>query len=70
VTDRWFSPVSSTNKNDLHYISEILSKVVFNTITLNLYWVQVIGNPDLTYAMYKWNYSIYLLLAHMRLKFY
>ena len=34
---RWFSwgtSVSSTNKNDHHNITEILLKVVFNTITL------------------------------------
>jgi len=35
--DRWFSPgprVSSTNKTDLHDITEILLKVALNTITL------------------------------------
>jgi hypothetical protein len=34
---RWFSPVtpvSSTNKTDLHDIAEILLKVVLNTTTL------------------------------------
>jgi hypothetical protein len=39
VTERWFSPgthVSSTNKTDLHDITEILLKVVLNTISLNL----------------------------------
>ena len=35
-TGRWFSPVSSTNKIDRHDITEILLKVVFNTITLQL----------------------------------
>ena len=30
----WFSPVSSTNKTDLHDITEILLKVALNTITL------------------------------------
>jgi hypothetical protein len=36
---RWFSPgtlVSSTNKTDHHDITEILLKVVLNTITLTL----------------------------------
>jgi hypothetical protein len=36
----WFSPctsVSSTNKADRHDISEILLKVVLNTITLTIY---------------------------------
>jgi hypothetical protein len=32
---RWFSPVSSNNKTDLHYITEILLKVALNTITPN-----------------------------------
>ena len=39
VTGRWFSPgtpVSSTNKNDRHDITEILLKVALNTITLTL----------------------------------
>jgi hypothetical protein len=37
VAGRWFSqgtPVSSTNKTDLHDITEILLKVALNTITL------------------------------------
>ena len=37
ATGRWFSPgtqVSSTNKTDCHDITEILLKVVLNTITL------------------------------------
>ena len=36
----WFSlgtPVSSTNKTDGHDITEILLKVISNTITLTLY---------------------------------
>ena len=33
ATGRWFSPVSSTNKNDCHNINEILT-VTLNTITL------------------------------------
>ena len=37
VTDQWFSPVSSTNKTDHRDITEILLKVVMNTINyLNL----------------------------------
>jgi hypothetical protein len=36
ATDRWFSPVSPTNKTDLHDIAEILLKVALNTITLTL----------------------------------
>jgi hypothetical protein len=39
VTGWWFSPgtpVSSTNKTDCHDITEILLKVVLNTITLTL----------------------------------
>jgi hypothetical protein len=35
VTGRWFSPgtpVSSTDKTDRHYITEILLKVTLNTI--------------------------------------
>ena len=34
---RWFSlgfPVSSTNKTDCHYMTEIFLKVALNTITL------------------------------------
>ena len=36
-TDQWFypgTPVSSNNKTDCHYITEILLKVALNTITL------------------------------------
>ena len=39
ATGRWFSPgtpVSSTNKTDLHDITEILSKVALNTTNLSL----------------------------------
>jgi len=36
VAGRWFSPVSSTNKTDIHDITEILLKVALNTITLTL----------------------------------
>jgi len=32
ATGRWFSPVSSTNKTDHHDVTEILLKVVLNTI--------------------------------------
>ena len=37
AADQWISPgtpVSSTNKTDRHYITQILLKVVLNTITL------------------------------------
>ena len=33
VTDRWFPPVSSTNKTDRHYVAEILLEVSLNTIS-------------------------------------
>ena len=39
MASRWFSPgtpVSSTNKIDRHDITEILLKVVLNTITVTL----------------------------------
>jgi hypothetical protein len=36
VSDLWFSPVYTTNKNDRHDIIEILLKVVLSTITLAL----------------------------------
>ena len=39
VTGRWFSPgtpISSTNKTECHYITEILLKVAFNTISPTL----------------------------------
>jgi len=32
VVSRWFSPVSATNKTDLHDITELLLKVALNTI--------------------------------------
>ena len=35
ATDRWFSPVSSTNKTDHDDITEILLEVILNTINLN-----------------------------------
>ena len=38
VAGRWFSPVSSTNKTDIHDITEILLKVALITKTLTLYW--------------------------------
>jgi hypothetical protein len=40
ATDRWFSPgtsVSSINKTDRQFITEILLKVALNTITLTRY---------------------------------
>jgi hypothetical protein len=39
---RWFSPVSSTNKTDLHDITEILLKVSLNTITLTHIFLLII----------------------------
>jgi hypothetical protein len=39
ATSRWFSPgnlVSSTNKTDRHYITEMLVKMALNTITITL----------------------------------
>ena len=44
---RWFSPVSSTNKTDRSYITEILLKVALNTIILTLNCLQ-----------YQWFYDI------------
>ena len=41
MAGRWVSlgtPVSSTNKTDRHYITEILLKVALNTITLTQDW--------------------------------
>ena len=38
MAGRWFSPgtpVYSTNKNNRHYIAEILLKVALNTININ-----------------------------------
>ena len=52
VAGWWYSPctpVSSTNKTDQHNITEILLKVVLNTIKPNLFsffvirWVGIIG---------------------------
>jgi hypothetical protein len=43
---QWFSlgtPISSTNKTDLHDITEMLLKVVLNTITLTLTQVKFEG---------------------------
>ena len=57
ATGRWFSPVSSTNKTDLHDIIKILLKVVLNTINLTplllTCFIRWIGcNYD--YMMYRW----------------
>jgi hypothetical protein len=44
MADGWFSPgslVSSSNKTDLHDITEILLKVVLNTITQTLKSLQL-----------------------------
>ena len=41
ATGRWFSPgasVSSTNKTERHYITEILLKMTLNTLTLTFYF--------------------------------
>ena len=48
AADQWFSPgtlVSSTNKTDHHDITEILLKVVLNTITLTLNIIYSIYKP-------------------------
>ena len=52
VAGRWFSqrtPVSSTNKTDLHNITEILLKVVLNTIPLYLYKIVKKMNWNVTH---------------------
>jgi len=48
ATGWWFSPgtlVSSTNKTDCHDITEILLKVAFNTITLEIFKLSRINRP-------------------------
>jgi hypothetical protein len=45
---RWFSPVSSTNKNDSHDIAEILLTVALNTITKPTSHLKNGINPVLT----------------------
>ena len=59
ATGQWFSTgtsVSSTNKTDLHDITEILLKVVLNTLTLTInYWVSL-RNFLSKYNMCKRNY--------------
>jgi hypothetical protein len=62
VGGRWFSPstpVSSTNENNRHDITEILLKVAFNTITIltqqnNTKWQieTLIQLPDSRYIIY------------------
>ena len=62
VGGRWFSPstpVSSTNENNCHDITEILLKVAFNTITIltqqnNTKWQieTLIQLPDSRYIIY------------------
>jgi hypothetical protein len=47
VAGQWFSPsttVSSTNKTDCHNITEILLKVVLNTICLCIYIFSSLGS--------------------------
>ena len=49
ATGRWLSPgalVSSTNKTDCHNVTEVLLKVVLNTITLVLWFY------------YNWNFLV------------
>ena len=48
ATGWWFSPgslLSSTNKTDRHNITEILLKVAFNTITLEIFKLSRINKP-------------------------
>jgi hypothetical protein len=50
----WFSPgipVSSTNKTNCHDITEILLKVVLNTITLTPYRIKT-TKPDIYIYIY------------------
>ena len=51
ATGRWFSPgtlVSSTNKTDCHYRTEILLKVALNTITLSPNLSHQYSSPSVT----------------------
>jgi hypothetical protein len=56
VTDRRFSPVSFNNKTDLHDITEILLKVMLNTISIAHQQDQLLYlnsyNPVSIYAIY------------------
>jgi hypothetical protein len=56
---QWFSPVSSTNKTDRHYITEIFLKMALNTIT----------KPSQTeswiYSQKSWNSCIYLYMLSL-----
>jgi hypothetical protein len=47
VTGQWFSPVSSTNKTDSHDITEILLKVVLNTVKPTNQTLFIVGYPKL-----------------------
>jgi len=75
VTGRWVSPgtpVSPTNKTDLHNIIEILFKVALNTITLTHYimkrprldtrmLVSTLVCPDLVSMLSRSNLNFYTL---------
>jgi hypothetical protein len=68
ATDRWFSlgtPASSTNKTDRHDITEILLKVVLNTITP--------GNENLAYyCIFKeshWKQDLRIILSAIVINF-
>jgi hypothetical protein len=57
-------PVSTTNKIDCHNITEILLKVVLNTITPITYLIQVLEVYTLrmlanTPNPQEWNYSVF-----------
>jgi hypothetical protein len=63
LTGRWFSlatPVSSTNKTDHHDITEILLKVVWNTITLTL------GKYNLRKHTFLHTHNIFLLTVALK----
>jgi len=55
ASDRWFSPVSSTNKTDCPDITKTLLKVALNTITPTLlpslakHWWTYLGFPHVSY---------------------
>jgi hypothetical protein len=49
----WFppgTPVTSTNKADCHYVTEILLKVTLSTITLTLHIVGFGNKPIMAYT--------------------
>jgi hypothetical protein len=55
VTGRWFSPVSSINKTDSDYITEILLKVGLNTINIYTWKIHVL----LTYAISELSFNFF-----------